>query len=232
MANRWIICAGTMLICGFCLAQEPPEFSSEQAKLSYALGMALGKKLESQSIEVDPELYMQGLTDALTGSKARMTGQEVSEAMQSFQREMRFKQVASRAEKWKKMQAAAAGEGELTGIRVSFKLDPRLTRGVYMGDRWVSLPRFTGARQVGSEYILEAKAQGVVEGDQEVQIVPEWTPSDPQMVKITPAENGAVKISVSEAGESNLTVVARGISKKLRIKATSDAGAMLVEISQ
>ena len=30
---------------------------------------------------------------------------------------------------------AAAASASLTGIKISFKLDPRITRGMYMGDR-------------------------------------------------------------------------------------------------
>jgi hypothetical protein len=36
--------------------------------------------------------------------------------------------------------------GSLTAVNIVFKLDPRLSRGLYMGDRWVSPPTFT---QVG-----------------------------------------------------------------------------------
>lgn len=226
-----MVVVGVSLLCGISGIQAQPEFASVEAKRSYALGMALGKRLRSEAIAVDRELYMQGLSDALSGTTTRLNDEELRTLMQDFQRELRYRQAAQRAEQWKKAQTVAQ-DAPVTGIQVSFKLDPRLTRGVYMGDRWVSPATYTGARQSGNEYVLEARADGLVDGNQKIKIRPQWVPSDPGMVKVTPTANGAVRISVAEAGESSLTVAANGVSKKLHIKASSEGDAMLVEITQ
>jgi len=120
----------------------------------------------------------------------------------------------------------------LKNIQASFKLDPRLTRSLYMGERWVSPPTFTGTRQEGNEYTLEARAQGIDARGQRIAVDPEWIPSDPDMVVLSPARGDAVRITVKRAGESTLTLAARGISRELRIKATSTGNAMQVEISR
>src|SRR3990172_9543958 len=67
-------------------------------------------------------------------------------------------------------------------IKVIFKLDPSLTRGMYMGDRWVSPPTYTSS-QSGKTATIEAKVSGFNKG-----IKPTWTPSDPKMVKVTPQQ--------------------------------------------
>ncbi|MFV8781961.1 FKBP-type peptidyl-prolyl cis-trans isomerase N-terminal domain-containing protein [Microbulbifer sp. SA54] len=205
-----------------------------EERRSYALGVALGKKLRSESIEVDVESYTRGLEDALSGGDLQLTDSEQQAAMQAFQRELRLKQAAYRAEQFEKAKALAKYDpnAALIDIEVLFKLDERLTRGVYMGDRWVSPEKFTGTRQAGAEYTLDLRAQGLGDNKRKILIKPEWTASDPEMVQVTPAENGQVRISIAHEGESHLTVAANGVSKRLHIKATGDGETMLVEVTQ
>lgn len=119
----------------------------------------------------------------------------------------------------------------LSRIEVSFKLDPRLTRSLYMGDRWVSPATFTPSRQ-GKTVTVEASARGVDAGGRPVRIEPEWTPADPGMVQITKGRGNGADITVKRAGESTLEVAFRGITKRLAVKASERDGALAVEISQ
>jgi len=119
----------------------------------------------------------------------------------------------------------------ITNIRVSFKLDPSLTRGMYMGERWVSPPTYT-AVQDGKEITVEASAQGLDVKGKPIDISPEWIPEDPKMVAVSPGQGRHVKITVRRAGQTSLKVVSDGASKRLVIKATHQEGAIQVEISQ
>jgi len=90
---------------GVVSAQEQPQLQTDKDKLSYALGMDLGNQLRRQSVEVDPDLFVQGLKAALAGSTAAMTEQEVRGAISKLQTEMRRKQaekLAQQSEKNKK----------------------------------------------------------------------------------------------------------------------------------
>ncbi len=109
---------------------------------------------------------------------------------------------------------------------VSFKLDPSLTRGMYMGDRWVSPPTYTTS-QPGKTSTIEARVEGLDKG-----ISPTWTPSDPEMVMVAPQQGQKVTITVLRAGQSNLKVASQGVSKTLSIKADYQNDDMQVEISQ
>lgn len=111
-------------------------------------------------------------------------------------------------------------------IKVSFKLDPSLTRGMYMGDRWVSPPTYATS-QAGKTSTIEARVEGLDKG-----ISPTWTPSDSKMVKVAPQEGQKVTITVLRAGQSNLKVTSQGGSKTLSIKAAYEGDEILVEISQ
>lgn len=122
--------------------------------------------------------------------------------------------------------------GDLKDIQTSFKLDTRLTKSLYMGERWVSPPTYSGARQQGNAYIVEARAHGIDAMGRRFAISPDWIPSDPEMVSLSPAEDKTVKIRVQRAGESTLNVTAHGLSRELLIKATSTGSGMQVKISQ
>lgn len=119
----------------------------------------------------------------------------------------------------------------LKDIKVSFKVDRRLTRSMYMGDRWVSPPTFTPARQ-GKTATVEAASDGLNGSGKRVRIDPKWIPADPGMVEVTDGEGDAVRITVKRPGESTLSVVAQGITKVLAIKAVKQGDAIAVEIAQ
>jgi FKBP-type peptidyl-prolyl cis-trans isomerase len=57
------------------------------------------------------------------------------------------------------LERASAAVSALAGINVSFKVDPRITKGLYMGDRWVPVPYSQmGETKQGS---LQVTSQGV-----------------------------------------------------------------------
>jgi hypothetical protein len=111
-------------------------------------------------------------------------------------------------------------------LKVSFKLDPSLTRGMYMGDRWVSPPTYTTS-QPGKTSTIEARVESLDKG-----ISPTWTPSNPKMVKVTPQQGQEVIITVLRAGQSSLNVASQGASRTLSIKAAYEGDEIRVEISQ
>jgi FKBP-type peptidyl-prolyl cis-trans isomerase FklB len=119
----------------------------------------------------------------------------------------------------------------VAGVTVSFKLDPRLTQGVYLGERWISSPKYTCAQQ-GKTCTLEARAQGIDARRRAVKSRLEWIPSDPEMVTVTPGEGKEVQITVHRPGESRLRLTSQGVSKELTIKAHNQGDALLVEIAQ
>ena len=72
--------------------------STSKDKLSYAIGTDVGRKLKSQSIEVDPDIVERGLRDALTDSKAAMTDEEMRSTLMDLTKQLREKQMAAAKE--------------------------------------------------------------------------------------------------------------------------------------
>lgn len=114
---------------------------------------------------------------------------------------------------------------------VTFRLDPAVTRGLYLGDRWVSPPTFHFA-QPGSQYVFQAKLQSIDARDDRVDLSGDWSTDDPEMIAIERHDHGAVTVVVRRAGEGRLFVSAGGTRKVLQVQARQTEDAMDVRIVQ
>jgi FKBP-type peptidyl-prolyl cis-trans isomerase len=69
---------------------------TRKEKFSYALGMQIGdgykQGLEKQGVEYDPKILVQGMKDALTGSKTLLTQEEGQAVLNEVQTELRKEQ--------------------------------------------------------------------------------------------------------------------------------------------
>jgi len=204
-------------------ASEQPggPLADQKEKRSYALGMIAGEQFRSRSVDVDLDAYLQGVRAGLEASDSPMSIAEASAVVNLLQQELR-----------KRPAAAPAEPGPLAEIRVSFKLDPRLTGSMYMGDRWVSPSAFTSTLQAGEEITVEAQVRGFDARRKAISIKPKWSAVDPDMITITPDEGDLVKITVKREGESILKIFSGEITKEMRIKGVRKGDGMQAEISQ
>ena len=127
--------------------------------------------------------------------------------------------------------AAGPSAVSVPAINVSFKLDPRITRGMYMGERWVSPPTYTAA-QTGKEITVDARVDGLDAAGKLAGASPAWRAEDPDMVRVSPAHGRQVRITVRRSGESVLSVTCGKATRKLTVKATTRDNVTQVEISQ
>lgn len=95
---------GLLVASAVAADKEAPKAEGElkdlTSKVSYSIGLDLGKKLKAQSVDLKPELIAQGIKDALEG-KAQLTDEQIREAMLEFQKVMVSKLDAA-AEQHKK----------------------------------------------------------------------------------------------------------------------------------
>ncbi len=82
-------------------AKTPVALNTQKDKVSYAIGMNVGRNLERQSVDVDPAILEQGLKDTIGGGKTLMTEQEAQTVLTELAAEARKKQE-------EKMQVAGA----------------------------------------------------------------------------------------------------------------------------
>jgi len=66
--------------------------TTQQDKISYAIGMNMAKTLQRQSLDVEPDIVAKGLKDVLTGNKPLLTDDEARATLTTLQNDMRAKQ--------------------------------------------------------------------------------------------------------------------------------------------
>jgi len=81
-------------------AAAPLVLKTDKDKVSYAIGMNIGKNMSKNAVDIDPNILLRGMKDELAG-KAQLTDDEVKTVMTAFQGEMKKKQE-------EKVQEAAA----------------------------------------------------------------------------------------------------------------------------
>jgi hypothetical protein len=114
---------------------------------------------------------------------------------------------------------------------VAFQLDPALTRGHYLGERWVSPSTFRFAQAV-DRYTVRARLQQIDDRGERVDINGHWATGDPDMLAITRLDGGIVQLDVAQSGQTELTVNAAGESRVLQVEAHKTPDAMDVAFRQ
>jgi FKBP-type peptidyl-prolyl cis-trans isomerase FklB len=98
----------TMLFAGCASAGGDTVLKNEKDKVSYSIGLNIGSNLKSQSVDINLDVFMKGVKDAISGGKLLMTEKEIQETMTVFQKELTTKQ----AELAKKLTETNKKEGE------------------------------------------------------------------------------------------------------------------------
>ena len=71
-------------------AQPAPTLDTPMKKVSYSIGLNLGRHLAAQKVEADIDSITQGVKDGLAGT-AQLTDEQIQETMDAFQKEMQNK---------------------------------------------------------------------------------------------------------------------------------------------
>ena len=102
-----IMAVSVSLMGNLCLAQENLDLEDKKAKVNYSVGYQIGGDFKRQGVEINPEMLLKGIQDALSGEKGLMTPQERRNTLVNLQR-----QVAALKEQDKPKQAQEyRGEG-------------------------------------------------------------------------------------------------------------------------
>jgi FKBP-type peptidyl-prolyl cis-trans isomerase FklB len=95
MRLKLIVVLGIVFFVSQVSAEDKLVLKSQKEKVSYSIGLNIGKKLgddlKKQLIDIDPNLFTKGIQDALVGAKPLLTDQEIQETMLAFQKEMMAK---------------------------------------------------------------------------------------------------------------------------------------------
>jgi len=92
---------GVALLATPACAGDKVDMKDNKAKAGYSIGVDIGNNLKRQGLDVNPAALAQGIKDAMSGAKTRMTESEMRETLEAFKKEMIAKQTE---------QAKAAGD--------------------------------------------------------------------------------------------------------------------------
>ncbi len=94
----WAAILCTLLVTVHAYGEEPGPLKDSKDKVSYAIGLDVGNALKRQSVDINPDIFMRGVKDALSGGKKLLTDEEVRETMTAFTKELAAKQAEARKE--------------------------------------------------------------------------------------------------------------------------------------
>lgn len=83
---------GTGTAAGTKTAAAPLTLKTRKEKVSYAIGLNIGKSLHKDSLDVDPAIFARGVKDAMTGAKALLTEDEMRTVLTAVQADLRKQQ--------------------------------------------------------------------------------------------------------------------------------------------
>lgn len=129
---------GCTLAAGWAYAKDTGPLRTKDDKVSYSIGLSVGRNLKKQDVPLNPDKFMLGLRDGLSGKKQLLSDKEVREVLFAFQMERRAKA--------KKAHDAAAEANEKAGEK--FLAANRKRKGVHTtasGLEYKVLRKGTGA---------------------------------------------------------------------------------------
>jgi len=85
-----VLCVLLVAVQG--MAQDSAILKTQRDKVSYSMGLDIGRMLKMQGVDVDLELVTRGLKDAYTGNQPLLTDEEMQEVLTNFKKEFIAKQ--------------------------------------------------------------------------------------------------------------------------------------------
>ncbi len=94
MKIKLVAAAAMGLAISTANAADAPALTTDIDKLSYSVGIDLGKNLKKQDIQINPTIMAKGIQDGLTGGKLLLTEQQMKDVLSKFQKDLMAKRAA------------------------------------------------------------------------------------------------------------------------------------------
>jgi len=83
-------------------ADPAPALKDQKDKVSYSIGMDIGRNIKRQSLDISVEALAAGIKDVMTGGQTALTDDEAREVMNAYRTEMQAKQQSMAKEQSEK----------------------------------------------------------------------------------------------------------------------------------
>jgi FKBP-type peptidyl-prolyl cis-trans isomerase len=98
MKRIWVAVLGLGLFVSTVGAQDQPVLKTQKDKLSYAIGLEMGKGVKDEGLDVDPTVLAMGIKDAISGGKSLLSDEDFRTIIADVQEEMKQKQMQAMEE--------------------------------------------------------------------------------------------------------------------------------------
>jgi FKBP-type peptidyl-prolyl cis-trans isomerase FklB len=93
MILKWMtVFLGATLLVADMSAAEPMELKTQKDRVNYGIGVTVVRNYKQQGIDIDLDILIQGMKDALSGSKLKMSEDELRVTMTSLQTQLILQQ--------------------------------------------------------------------------------------------------------------------------------------------
>ena len=89
----------SLLSFSFCLAGEQPELNDQSDQVSYSLGHQIGSDLKQQKTEINQDLFLKGMEDALAEKEPKLSSEEMQTILVELKKEIMGSQKAEQAKR-------------------------------------------------------------------------------------------------------------------------------------
>ncbi len=84
---------GLAMLAGSAFADDSFALKTQKDKVSYIIGTDIGNNFKKQGIDIEPDVLMKGIRDALGGSKSLLSEKETTDIMNAYKQEFMAKQA-------------------------------------------------------------------------------------------------------------------------------------------
>jgi len=98
MKKSFIAVPALGLLCGVCLAAEQVGLKDENDRATYSVGYQVGSDFKRRGLNVNPDVLVQGVQDAMSGAEPLLTPQEIRTTLVDLKKQA----LADQREKLKK----------------------------------------------------------------------------------------------------------------------------------
>src|SRR4030043_1441000 len=88
MRQVFMIILSIAIFFGVCVAEENPDTKAEKFKTSYSVGYEVGGDLKSKGVDVNSEILLKGVQDAMKANEPLLTRQEMRNILSDLQKKI------------------------------------------------------------------------------------------------------------------------------------------------
>jgi len=115
-----VLCLTILLPVGVCMAQDTPVLETEKERINYSVGYQIGGDFMRQGVEIDPQILVLGIQDALAEEKPLLTQEEMRTTLVDLKKKIiayqQGQQKAEAAENLAEGQAFLSKNGKKDGV--------------------------------------------------------------------------------------------------------------------